>query len=145
VAEREWQLTTNFEQTLAVLRERLADPTADAVCETLSVAYQLGGNDLDKRLASLAEDRSIDLNGRKDARAKQSGVRFARRFVLIVPAGMALVGLSIGNGRAAYQTSGGQIGVLVGLTALAACWAWAGTLMRMPGESRVFTSNGRTP
>jgi hypothetical protein len=32
----------------------------------------------------------------------QAGVRFARRFVLLVPLGVALVGLSVGNGRAAY-------------------------------------------
>jgi hypothetical protein len=31
-------------------------------------------------------------------------VRFARRFVLIVPVGMAVAGLSIGTGRTAYET-----------------------------------------
>ena len=65
-----------------VLKDRLADPTADAACETLLVAHELGGTDLDRRLAALAEDRIQDTQGRKDARAKQAGVRFARRFVL---------------------------------------------------------------
>src|SRR5205085_2522237 len=83
-------------RTCAVLKSRLADPTADATCETLLVAHEIGGTDLDRRLASLVEDRIQDLHGRKDARAKQAGVRFARRFVLAVPVGMALAGLSIG-------------------------------------------------
>src|SRR5204862_5164819 len=101
-AEREWLITTDFARTVAVLKARLADPTADATCETLLVAYDVGGSELDRRLAALAEDRTIDLQGRKDARAKQAGVRFARRFVLVVPLGMTLAGLSIGTGRRAY-------------------------------------------
>ena len=48
--------------------------------------------------------------GRKDARAKQAGVRFARRFVLVVPAGMALAGIMIGNGRVLQQPHGSARG-----------------------------------
>src|SRR3954469_7363698 len=137
-AEREWLITTDFARTVAVLKARLADPTADATCETLLVAYEVGGSELDRRLAALADDRTIDLQGRKDARAKQAGVRFARRFVLVVPLGMALAGLSIGTGRHAYQTALGQLLVASGLAFIAACWAWAGHLMRLPEEERVF-------
>jgi len=137
-ARREWLISTDFPRTASVLKARLADPTADAALETLLVAHQVGGSDVDRRLAALVEDRIADLQGRKDARARQAGVRFARRFVLIVPVGMALVGLSIGNGRAAYQTPIGQSAAVVGLVLLAACWIWAGTLLRLPEEERVF-------
>jgi tight adherence protein B len=137
-AHREWLLTTDFERTLRVLKDRLADPTADAACETLLVAHDLGGADLDRRLAALAEDRIQDTQGRKDARAKQAGVRFARRFVPIVPFGMALAGMSVGYGRSAYTTPLGQTLVVaaIGLTVL--CWAWAGHILRLPEEQRVF-------
>lgn len=137
-AEREWLISTDFERTVAVLKERLADPTADAACETLLVAHEVGGSDIDRRLAALAEDRVQDLQGRKDARAKQAGVRFARRFVLIVPAGMALAGLSIGTGRSAYQTPLGQLLVVTGIAVVLGCWMWAGRLLRLPAEERVF-------
>ncbi|MGH9158323.1 MAG: type II secretion system F family protein [Acidimicrobiales bacterium] len=137
-AEREWLLSTDFPRTVASLKVRLADATADATLETLLVAYEVGGSDLDRRLAALAEDRIADLQGRKDAQAKQAGVRFARRFVLIVPVGMALAGLSIGTGRRAYQTVAGQLAVAAGLGFIAACWAWAGLLMKLPEEERVF-------
>lgn len=137
-AEREWLLSTDFAQTVSVLKERLADVTADTTLETLLVAHQIGGSDLDRRLAALVEDRVQDLQGRKDAQAKQAGVRFARRFVLIVPLGMTLAGLSIGSGRQAYQTVGGQIAVAAGLAVVAACWLWAGRLMKLPDEERVF-------
>lgn len=138
VAEREWLLSTDLTRTVAILKHQLADPTADATLETLLVAHHVGGSDVDRRLAALVEDRVQDLEGRKDARAKQAGVRFARRFVLVVPFGMALAGLSIGTGRAAYQTPSGQLAVAAGLAVVAACWVWAGRLLRLPDAERVF-------
>lgn len=137
-AEREWLLSTDFPRTVSTLKERLADPTADTTLETLLVAHEVGGSDIDRRLAALVEDRVQDLQGRKDALAKQAGVRFARRFVLIVPLGMAMAGLSIGTGRTAYQTTTGQLAVAGGLTVIAVCWLWAGRLMKLPEEERVF-------
>ena len=140
-AEREWRISTDFARTTAVLSDQLADATADVVCETLLVAHEVGGADLEFRLAALAEDRADDLRHRKDARAAQAGVRFARRFVLAVPIGMALCGLSIGTGRNAYGTGAGQILVVFGIAGVAGCWAWAGRLLRLPTEERVFRRN----
>jgi tight adherence protein B len=137
-AEREWLLTTDFAATTALLKERLADPTADVVCETLLVAHEVGGSGLDGRLEELIEDRRMDVQSRKDAASRLAGVRFARRFVLLVPLGMTLAGLSIGAGRHAYETAGGQVAVAVGLLAVAACWVWSGRLMRLPEQPRVF-------
>jgi len=137
-AHREWLLSTDFERTVAVLTSRLADATADAVCETLLVAHRIGGNDVDRCLAALIDDRILDLQGRKDADARQAGARFARRFTLIVPLGMAMIGLSIGEGRASYATPAGQVLVSIGLALMAACWLWAGQILRLPAEQRVF-------
>jgi tight adherence protein B len=138
-AHREWMASTDFARTVGVLKDRLADPTADATCETLLVAHELGGTDIDRRLEALAEDRIQDVQGRKDARAKQAGVRFARRFVLIVPLGMALAGMSVGNGRRAYATPMGQLAVFAGIGLVVVCWVWAGAIMRLPEEERVFS------
>ena len=138
-AEREWLVTTDFARTVAVLQDALGDATADATLETLLVAHEVGGTDVDRRLAALAEDRVQELRGRKDAEAQQAGVRFARRFVLLVPLGMTLAGLSIGTGRHAYQSPAGQLAVAFGLVMVAACWVWAGRLLRLPTEERVFT------
>lgn len=138
-AHREWLLSTDFERTVTVLKSRLADPTADAACETLLVAHQVGGADLDRRLQALVEDRTIDVQGRKDARSRQAGVRFARRFVLLVPCGMALFGMTIGTGREAYGTPWGQTLVAAALIVILVCWIWAGRLLKLPEEERVFT------
>ena len=69
----------------------------------------------------------------------QAGVRFARRFVLLVPLGMAAAGLSVGNGREAYRTPLGQVAVLAALAMVAVCWVWAGRILRLPEEERVFS------
>lgn len=138
VAHREWLMSTDFDRTLAVLKAQLADPTADAVCETLLIAHEVGGTDVDRRLQALLDDRVLDLQGRKDARARQAGARFARVFVLIVPLGMALVGQSIASGRAAYQGTGPTIAITVALGIIGVCWWWAGRLMQLPSEQRVF-------
>lgn len=137
-AHREWLISTDFERTLTVLKGGLADPTADATCETLLVAHTVGGSDLDRRLEALVEDRIQDTQGRKDARAKQAGARFARRFVVFAPVGMALAGMSVGNGRAAYRSPTGQVLTLVAVLLVVGCWLWAGRILQVPAEERVF-------
>ena len=137
-ATRHWLVTTDFPASLSVLKAGLADATADAACETLLVAHEVGGSDVQRRLAALVEDRTADVQGRKDAESKQAGVRFARRFVLFVPIGMALTGLSIGDGRAAYSTAFGQVAAVVAVAMVVACWLWSARLLRLPEEERVF-------
>lgn len=137
-AARNWQLSNDFASTASALKTGLDSATADAVLETLLVAYEVGGNDLDRRLVSLIDDRTADLASRHDARSRQAGVRFARWFTIAVPVGMALVGVSIGDGRAAYATSGGQLGIVAAVATTALCWWWASAAMRLPDDERVF-------
>ena len=137
-AERTWSLSTDFEASLRVLKASLADPTADAVCETLLAAHQIGGVRIDARLRALAEAAQAEAAARSDARAKQAGARFARSFVASVPAFMALIGLSIGRGREAYESANGQLLAAFSVLAVAACWLWAGRIMAIPVRKRVF-------
>jgi tight adherence protein B len=137
-ATREWALTTDFTRTVSVLKARLADASADTVCETLLVAHDLGGSDLDKRLRALLDDRMQDLEERRDAVSRQSGVRFARWFTLVVPIGMSLVGMTIGDGRDAYRTTTGQFSLLLAVVFTAACWIWASKIMVLPETDRVL-------
>jgi tight adherence protein B len=136
-AAREWSLTTDLSRALHVLKDHLEDPTADAVCETLLVAHEVGG-DLDARLAALAEDRRRDLRHRAEAEARQAGARVARWFVLVVPAGMALAGSRLGEGTGAFSSPGAQLATGVAVAMIAVCWWWAGHIMRLPDRPRVF-------
>lgn len=136
-AQREWLLSTNFPAVVRLLQERLADSTADTVLETLLVANEIGGTDIDRRLARLAADRQVDLRHRQEALSRQSGVRFARWFVLIVPFAMALIGLGIGDGRSAYASAGGQVVGALAVALVAGCWWWSGAILRLPPDRRV--------
>ncbi len=138
LAHREWVISTDFSRSLDVLKSALAHNTADVVAETLLTAHELGGGEVGNRLAALAQDRMIDQQHRRDAVARQAGVKFARWFTLIVPIGMAMVGLTIGSGRESYATSTGQMLVVVALLMTLVCWLWAGRVMRLPVEDRVF-------
>ena len=137
-AARTWALSTDFELSLRVLKDALADPIADAVCETLLAAHQIGGVHLDSRLRALSEAAQAESAALADARAKQAGARFARGFVAAVPAFMALIGLSIGRGREAYLSPSGQLLVAFSVLAVAGCWVWAGRIMAIPPPIRVF-------
>jgi tight adherence protein B len=136
-AAREWSLSTDLARMLHVLKDHLADPTADAVCETLLVAHEVGG-DLDGRLAALAEDRRTDLRHRAEAEARQAGARVARWFVLVVPAGMALAGSRLGDGTEAFTSPGAHVATGVAVAMVAVCWWWAGRIMALPEQPRVF-------
>ena len=79
-AQREWLLSTDFARTLRVLKAHLADPTADAVCETLLVAHEVGGTDLDRRLEAL-DRRPRAGHAGSQGRAGQAGRRAVRAAV----------------------------------------------------------------
>jgi tight adherence protein B len=137
-AERTWRISGDFGLTLDGLKERLDEASTDLVCETLLVAHELGGADVGRRLRRLAEDRRRDLATRDLALAKLAGARFARRFVVIVPVGMAVAGQSVGTGRSAFASPGGQAVGLVAAGLVALCWVWSGRYLHLPEEPRVF-------
>lgn len=137
-ARQAWRVSADFDRTLAVLKDRLGEASTDTVCETLLVAHHLGGADLGRRLARLAQDRRRDLATRDLASAKLAGARFARRFVVVVPLGMAVAGQAVGTGRAAFASPGGQAVGLVAACLVATCWVWAGRFLRLPDEPRIF-------
>lgn len=136
-AQREWLLSTDFPRLVRLLQDRLASSTADAVLETLLIANEIGGTDIDRRLARLAADRQVDLRHRHEALSRQSGVRFARWFVLLVPFAMALIGLGIGDGRGAYSSASGQLVGGLAVALVGACWWWSGIILRLPADRRV--------
>ena len=136
--QQAWRVSADFERSLGVLADQLAEASTDIVCETLLVAHELGGADVGRRLARLADDRRRDLATRDLAVAKLAGARFARRFVVVVPLGMAVAGLAVGTGRAAFASPRGQVVAPAAVAMVAACWLWAGHLLRLPDEPRVF-------
>ena len=137
-AERQWQNTLDIAAALQVLKVRCDDATTDVVCASLATIATLPNVTAQQRLSVLSHDVRTRVRQAKDAEATLAGARFARRFVVIVPAGMAIVGSFVGDGRAAYQSVTGQATVMLALVVMAGCWVWAGRLLRVPAPPRVF-------
>jgi pilus assembly protein CpaF len=143
-AQREWLISTDFDRTLAVLKAAAGRP--DRRRGVRDAADRARGRRHRRRppSAALIEDRIQDLQGRKDARAKQAGARFARWFVLIVPLGMALVGQSIGRGGARTARPARSCrdpGRARASSRL--CWLWAGGSCGCPRRSGCSPSGCR--
>jgi tight adherence protein B len=138
-AERTWRLSADLPRSLRAVTRELDDPTSELVCSTLAVIDGAGGGAQAEQLARLAVDRRRDAATRRSAEAELAGARFARRFVLIVPAGMALAGQAVGTGRAAFGSAPGQLAALAAVAVTGACWVWSGRLLTVPtapGTSR---------
>ena len=135
-AEQAWRLSTDLPRALRVVEHELQDPTTDLVCATLEVIHDGGGPAQHEQLARLARDRRRDAAARHTAESELAGARFSRRFVLIVPLGMALAGQSVGTGRAAFQSPAGQLAALTAVLVTGACWFWSGRLLDPPLPSR---------
>ena len=58
--------------------------------------------------------------------------------MIIVPAGMAVAGLMVGDGRAAYGGGLAQVLIATAVVLIVGCWIWAGRIMVVPDEQRVF-------
>lgn len=141
-AERAWANSVDFSRALTVLAKDCNDPFTDVVCESLRTIAGVPARQVNRRLHALATDLRTSVRYAKDAEATLAGARFARRFVVIVPVVMALVGVWVGEGRAAYQTPIGQLVGAIALLVMLACWWWAGRLLQLPQPPRVFAIEG---
>ena len=141
-----WNLTGDFYLVCKQIADELADQRSTAVLQTMVLLHELASTSTESRLKRLREDRSWDLAAAKEANASMAGAIFARRFVLVVPIGMALAGAAIGGGRQSFQTPVGITLSAVALGLLLLCWIWSTHLIGLPKvRSRHFEEIGSAP
>jgi tight adherence protein B len=126
-AERNFSITGSFDSALAILSKGLNDSGTSIVTELLSVAKDAPGSDLMTLISDLQEDRQAEWDRQSEYEARLAGVRFAKYFVIIVPLGMLGAGSAIA-GTGPYQSSLGQLGLVLSLLVLIATWVWASRL-----------------
>ena len=120
-------------------RPGLADATADAACETLLVAHEVGR----QRRPAPAGGPGRGPGGRRPRAARtprpsRRGSGSPAASSCSSPSGWPCAGSSIGNARAAYGTPFGQLATVFAIGMVVACWLWSGRLLRLPEEERVF-------
>ena len=141
-----WNLTGDFSLVCNLIADELADPKSTAVLQTMVLLHELASTSTESRLTRLRDDRSWDLAAAKETKAAMAGAIFARRFVLLVPIGMALAGAAIGGGRSSFQTPAGISLSAFALGLLLLCWIWSTRLIGLPKVKRGrFEDDESTP
>lgn len=99
----------HFDSAVLALKERLADPTADRIVETLRMARQVGGTELPSVLRSLSTAVRAEAAVRGEVTARQSWIRGAAVVGVVAP--WVILGLLVARpeGAAAYSTPMGVL------------------------------------
>lgn len=132
----EYRATGSFTAALHVLREEMADPTADRVVAALTVAWDVGGTDLGTVLRTLAVLLREDARTRGDIEARQSWTVNAARVSVAAPWVTLALLCTRPEAAAAFASPLGA--VVLGVAALVSILAYRLMLAigRLPQERR---------
>ena len=136
--EREVHATGAVSPALDALKERLADPVADRIVETLRMAREVGGSELPSVLRSLAASLRSELAVRSEAEARQSWVVSAARLGVAAPWIVLLLLSSRAEAASAYNSPLGLAVLGIGLAVTIVAYRLMVALGRLPEERRWF-------
>ena len=134
----DYRATGRFNECLDLLKERLADPTGDRICESLRIAREVGGSDLGRLLRTLSAFLREDARTRAELETRQSWVVNSARLAVAAP--WILLGLlSIRTESIrAFNAPGGWVVLAVGGVLCLVAYRLMLRLGRLPVESRVL-------
>jgi len=135
---RDYRVTGRFGESLDALKDRLADPVADRICEALRITREVGGSDLGRLLRSLSAFLREDARTRAELQARQSWTVNAARLAVAAPWAVLAILATRPESVRPYDSPAG-IGVLAvggGLSVVA--YRLMLRLARLPEEERVL-------
>lgn len=136
----DYRIFGNFNNAVLSLRDRLADPVADRVCEALLTARELGGRDLGSILRALGEFVRQELRLRGEAEARRSWTVNGARLAAGAPwAVLALLASRPGTVEA-FRTPLGSILLCATATVTVVAYWLMVRVGRLPEEPRVLVS-----
>lgn len=135
---RDYRATGTFAPAAARLRGALADPVADRVIATLTMAREVGGSELVPVLKALSASLREDTATRSEAEARQSWTVGAARLGVAAPWIVLLLLSTRPEARAAYNTPGGIAIIVCGLVVSLIAYRLMLAVGRLPEEKRWF-------
>lgn len=132
------RVSGDFVRALERLGAMLADPTADRVVVTLSVAYRVGGRELGRVLRTLAAFLREDLAIRREIEARQSWTIVAARVAAGAPWLVLLLVATHADALRAYDSVPGIVVLVGGATATVFGYRLMLVLGRLPDEPRMI-------
>lgn len=136
--ENDYRATGNFSLCLNELKDRLADPVADRILETLRMSREVGGSELTIVLRNLGSYLRQESAIRSEVEARQSWVVNAARLGVAAPWVVLLLLASRPEAAAAYNSAAGASLIVVGLALSVVAYRVMITLGRLPEERRWF-------
>jgi tight adherence protein B len=134
----DYRATGRFNECLDLLKERLADPTGDRICESLRIAREVGGSDLGRLLRTLSSFLRDDARTRAELETRQSWVVNSARLAVAAPwILLGLLSLRTESIRAFNAPSGWVVLAAGGALCLVA-YRLMLRLGRLPVERRVL-------
>jgi tight adherence protein B len=134
----EYAATANFAQCVSDLKDRLADPVADRILETLRMSRDVGGSELTTVLRNLAAWLRQESAIRSEVQARQSWVVNAARLGVAAPWVVLLLLSSRPEAVAAYNTAAGAVLIVGGLGVSVVAYRVMLAIGRIPEERRWF-------
>jgi tight adherence protein B len=135
---QQYRRTGNVGLALDDLKERLADPVADRLIETLRLARDVGGAELTSVLRALAHWLRQDHAARAEAAARRSWIVVAARLGLAAPWIVLALLSTRPEAAAAYNTPAGALVILGALGASVVGYRIMIAVGRLPEPRRWF-------
>ena len=136
--EAQYRATGNFGLCIGQLKDRLADPVADRILETLRMSREVGGSELTTVLRNLAAYLRQEAAIRSEVEARQSWVMNAARLGVAAPWIVLLLLATRPEAAAAYNTAAGAALVVAGLVVSVIAYRIMVAVGRIPDERRWF-------
>lgn len=130
---REFENSGSLEKALKTIwlaadNEEATSYVCNALCTTLGST----SSQIENQLSAISGTVRSRNELKQETNSRLAGVRTARIFILIIPAGMALAGLSFAGSIKPFLTTASIWQILAALLVLSICWYWSSRLMRFP-------------
>jgi tight adherence protein B len=133
-----YRATGNFDRAVDDLKERLADPVGDRICEALRITREVGGSDLGRLLRSLSAFLREDGRTRSELEARQSWTVSAARLAVAAPWAVLALLATRPDSVAAYGRPAGALVLVIGGVTSILAYRLMVFLGRLPEETRVL-------
>ena len=135
---KSYAATGNFSLCLDGLKQRLADPIADRILETLRMAREVGGSELTGVLHSLGSSLRQEAAIRDEVEARQSWVINAAKLGVAAPWVILVLLSTRPEAAAAYNTTAGVTVIVAGFLVSLVAYRAMLAMGRLPQERRWF-------
>ena len=133
-----YRASGRFGECLDLLKDDLADPVGDRVCETMRVAREVGGSDLGTVLRTLSELLRSDARTRAELETRQGWVVNAARLAVAAPWLVLLLLGTQSTTLRAYNSTGGAVLLAVGAGVCVVAYRIMLRIGKLPEEQRVL-------